>query len=62
HPAQVETINDMFTPSAAAISKAKAIVSAFADNPDAGVLGLNGEMLDRPHLKRAEAVLARAKK
>jgi citrate lyase subunit beta/citryl-CoA lyase len=61
HPGQVGIINDTFTPSAAAITRARAIVSAFAGNAS-GVLGLNGEMLDRPHLRRAEAVLARAKK
>jgi citrate lyase subunit beta/citryl-CoA lyase len=61
HPGQVGIINEMFTPSAAAITRARAIVSAFAGNA-AGVLGLDGEMLDRPHLRRAEALLARAKK
>ena len=38
---------------------AQKIVALFAANPDAGTLGLDGEMLDRPHLKRAERLLKR---
>jgi citrate lyase subunit beta/citryl-CoA lyase len=61
HPAQVATINRVFTPEAAEIARAKRIVEFFAANPDAGVVGLDGEMVDRPHLVRAERLLARAK-
>ncbi|MCC2111360.1 MAG: CoA ester lyase [Hyphomicrobiales bacterium] len=61
HPAQVPVINEVFTPSAVEIARAEAIVAAFADAGDAGVIGLDGEMLDRPHLKRAERLLARAR-
>jgi citrate lyase subunit beta/citryl-CoA lyase len=35
------------------------VVAAFAANPEAGVIGLDGKMLDRPHLRAAERVLAR---
>jgi citrate lyase subunit beta/citryl-CoA lyase len=62
HPAQVEIINADFTPSAEAIVRAETIVAAFAANPEAGVVSLDGEMLDRPHLLRAERLLARAPK
>jgi citrate lyase subunit beta/citryl-CoA lyase len=61
HPDQVATINAVFTPSAEAIARAQTIVDAFTNNPDAGVLGIDGEMLDRPHVKRAERLLAAAK-
>ena len=61
HPAQVEIINEVFTPTADAIAKAKAVVAAFAADASAGVVGLGGVMYDRPHLKRAEQLLARAK-
>lgn len=61
HPAQVEVINTAFTPSAAEIERARRIVRLFAENPDAGVLGLDGTMIDRPHLKQAERLLALAK-
>ncbi|MBL8589512.1 MAG: CoA ester lyase [Methylobacteriaceae bacterium] len=59
HPDQVAIINEVFTPSGAEVARARAIVAAFAANPTAGVLGVDGEMLDRPHLKRAERLLAR---
>lgn len=61
HPDQVATINEIFTPSPEQVARARAIVDAFAAQPDAGVLGVNGEMLDRPHLRRAEKLLARVK-
>jgi citrate lyase subunit beta/citryl-CoA lyase len=62
HPAQVPIINDVFTPSAEDLARARAIVSAFADRPGIGVVAIDGEMVDRPHLKRAERILARAGK
>lgn len=58
HPAQIETINAAFTPSAAEIAHAEAVVALFAANPGAGALALDGQMLDAPHLKAAERVLA----
>ena len=61
HPDQVAIINEVFTPSANAIAHAEAIVRVFAAAPDAGVASLDGKMLDRPHLKLAEKVLARAR-
>lgn len=58
HPAQVAVINSGFSPSEAEIEHARAVVAAFAANPGAGALKLDGKMIDRPHLKQAEAVLA----
>jgi citrate lyase subunit beta/citryl-CoA lyase len=62
HPAQVPVINEVFTPSADAIARAQAIVAAFAAAPGAGTIGIGGVMYDRPHLRRAEQLLARAKR
>lgn len=62
HPAQVAVINEVFSPTASQIEKAKAVVAAFAARPDAGAVGIDGKMYDRPHLARAQALLARAKK
>lgn len=59
HPDQVLVINAAFTPSDAAIAHARAVVAAFQDSPGAGVLVLDGKMIDSPHLKRAQALLAR---
>lgn len=58
HPAQVAAINAAFTPSAEAVARAQAIVDAFAAHPDAGVLQVDGKMVDAPHLKQARRVLA----
>jgi citrate lyase subunit beta / citryl-CoA lyase len=60
HPAQVAVINEVFTPSPAQIEKAKAVVAAFAAQPGAGTIGIDGKMFDRPHLLRAQALLARS--
>jgi citrate lyase subunit beta / citryl-CoA lyase len=61
HPAQVPVINEVFTPSAAQIEKAKAIVAAFAAKPGAGTVGIDGKMYDRPHLARAHRLLESVK-
>jgi citrate lyase subunit beta/citryl-CoA lyase len=61
HPNQVDVINEVFTPSRAAVERANAIVAAFAASPGAGVIGFEGEMLDVPHLAKAKALLQRAK-
>jgi citrate lyase subunit beta/citryl-CoA lyase len=58
HPAQVPIINEVFTPSEAQIVKAKAVVAAFAANPSAGAVGIDGKMFDRPHLARAQRLLS----
>lgn len=58
HPDQVPVINRAFSPSQVELERAERIVAAFAANPGAGTIGLDGAMLDMPHLKRARAVLA----
>lgn len=60
HPAQVEPINAAFTPSTEELAHARAVVQAFADHPGAGVVALDGAMLDRPHLVLAQRLLAEA--
>ena len=60
HPSQVEPINAAFTPSADEAARAQAIVDAFAANPGAGVLQVDGKMVDAPHLKQARHILSLA--
>lgn len=60
HPAQVAAINESFTPSEDDIRHAERVVAAFAASPGTGVVGLDGRMLDIPHLRQAENVLKRA--
>jgi citrate lyase subunit beta / citryl-CoA lyase len=61
HPAQVPVINAVFTPSEKMIQRARKIIEVFEANPDLGVIGIDGEMIDKPHVKRAERLLAAAK-
>ncbi|MBU6299091.1 MAG: CoA ester lyase [Alphaproteobacteria bacterium] len=58
HPGQVEVINAAFTPSADEVAQARRVIAAFAGG--AGVASLDGKMLDKPHLKQAQNVLALA--
>jgi len=60
HPAQVAILNEAFTPSAQDIEKARAVIQAFDADPQAGVVNIDGEMFDIPHLTRARRLLARA--
>ena len=57
HPAQVDVINEAFTPGDEELAVAQEIVDLFAANPGAGAIGHKGAMLDRPHLARAQALL-----
>jgi citrate lyase subunit beta / citryl-CoA lyase len=60
HPDQVAAINAAFTPSAAERAHAERVVAAFAAAPGAGVVSLDGRMIDRPHLLQARRILAAA--
>ena len=57
HPAQVPIINEVMSPSQAEIDHARRVVGLFEADPAAGVVALDGKMLDRPHLKQAMRVL-----
>lgn len=57
HPDQVGIINAAFMPSEAAVAHARRVVAVFEANPEAGAVGLDGMMLDMPHLKQARHVL-----
>jgi citrate lyase subunit beta / citryl-CoA lyase len=60
HPDQVPIINAAFTPSEDEIAEAREIVRLFAANPGAGTIAGPRGMLDRPHLSRAQQLLAQA--
>lgn len=57
HPAQLATINEAFSTSAEERDWAERVVAAFAANPEAGTLALDGKMIDRPHLTLARRLL-----
>ncbi|OWU84715.1 hypothetical protein ATO6_10260 [Oceanicola sp. 22II-s10i] len=58
HPRQVPPIHAAFTPSPARVDWALKVVAALRD-AGGGVAVVEGQMVDRPHLRQAEAILAR---
>jgi citrate lyase subunit beta/citryl-CoA lyase len=60
HPDQVATINECFVPSAQEIEYATRLIALFRENAGVAALQLDGQMVDIPHLRKAEKTLARA--
>jgi citrate lyase subunit beta / citryl-CoA lyase len=61
HPDQVPLINDAFTPTDAERENARRILAAFSASPGVGVVSLDGQMFDRPHLLRAQRIVGLSK-
>lgn len=61
HPDQIGPIHAAFTPSDADVDYAARVALAFAADDSAGVMSLDGRMLDRPHYRSALRVLGRAR-
>lgn len=57
HPDQVAVINEAFAPSIDDVNFARRVVAAFEAQSGTGTVGLDGKMLDIPHLKQARQVL-----
>ena len=47
---------------AAELERARRIVELFESNPGAGTLGMDGEMIDRPHFVQAKRILQLARR
>ena len=60
HPKHIDVVNAAFTPSDEEVAHARQIVEAFAQNPTAGVVRIDGKMVDKPHLRAAQKVLGLA--
>lgn len=60
HPKHVDAVNAAFTPTEAEIAWARTVADAFAADPSLGVVKIDGRMIDKPHLRAAEKVLAAA--
>lgn len=60
HPDQIDIVNRAFTPSSEEIEAASALVAAFAENQEEGRMAFSfrGQMVDVPHLRRAQKILA----
>jgi citrate lyase subunit beta/citryl-CoA lyase len=60
HPKHAEPVNAAFRPSDDEIAWAHRITEAFGNQPDLGVVKIDGQMIDKPHLRAAERILASA--
>jgi len=61
HPAQVDSINAAFVPTAEEIQHAARIVELFEANPGLGTIGMDGKMVDKPHFVQALRLLELAR-
>lgn len=58
HPNHVDPVNAAFQPTEAEIIWARMVIKTFADNPDQGVVNIDGMMIDKPHERAAQRILA----
>jgi len=58
HPKHIDIVNLAFAPTAAEIAWAEKVVKAFAENAQLGTFRLEGKMIDKPHLRAAQKILA----
>ena len=61
HPKHVAVVNEAFRPSRAELAWAQKVLNAFAAEPSAGAVRLDGRMIDKPHARAARAILAAAR-
>ncbi|WP_342727848.1 CoA ester lyase [Bradyrhizobium sp. B097] len=61
HPKHVDVVNAAFMPTDEEIAWSERVIAAFANNPS-GVAKMDGKMLDKPHLRAAEKILASRRK
>lgn len=62
HPGHVDIVNSAFTPTEAEAAWAERVVAAFEQDPQAGVVTLDGKMVDKPHERAAQKILAELKR
>ena len=63
HPNQIEAVNRAFTPSESELASARALLEAYEVHRRAGrgAFAHEGQMIDAPHIARAQALLDRAR-
>jgi citrate lyase subunit beta/citryl-CoA lyase len=61
HPSQLEIINRVFSPSKKDIAWAKSVLDAVLQHKDKGAFSLDGKMIDKPIINKAEKIIANAK-
>lgn len=59
NPRQIEVVNEVFAPSEKAIEKARTIIAAIkeAEKKGSGVIAVNGKMVDKPVVIRAQRTI-----
>lgn len=59
NPRQIEVVNEVFAPTEKAIEKARTIIAAIkeAEKKGSGVIAVNGKMVDRPVVIRAQRTI-----
>lgn len=62
HPSHVDPVNAAFTPGPEEVEWAQRVMDAFAADPQAGVVKLDGKMVDKPHERAARNILAMARR
>lgn len=60
HPKHVAPVNAAFTPTEEELAWARKVLAAFAENPSAGVVRIDGQMIDKPHERAARKIMAAA--
>jgi len=58
HPKHIDIVNAAFAPTAAEVAWAEKVVKAFSENAQLGTFRLEGKMIDKPHLRAAQKILA----
>jgi citrate lyase subunit beta/citryl-CoA lyase len=61
HPKHVDVVNAALMPTDEEIAWSRKVVKAFDDNPESGVVKIDGKMIDKPHLRAAVKLLAMVK-
>lgn len=59
HPAQIAVIEEAYAPTAEERAWAERVIAAFEAAPGAGVIALDGKMVDKPHLVQARRLLGK---
>lgn len=58
HPKHVAPVNAAFTPTEEELSWARKVLDAFAADPAAGVVRIDGQMIDKPHERAAQKIMS----